>query len=144
VQRTGNILVVDNDAAIVEMIVDVLTEEGYVAYSAPNGARALAIIARYPPALLLLNLWMPSMSGAELLAQLRATGLLTMPIVLVTAAPQEAAPLLVPGAITCLAKPFDLNNLLACVARYVRPVYSAAAAGSAPSGLSGRERAGLL
>ncbi len=131
-QRTGSILVVDNDAAIVEMILDVLTEEGYVAYSAANGARALASIARYPPALLLLNLWMPGMSGAELIVQLRAAGLLTMPIVLVTAAPEEAAPLLVPGSIVCLAKPFGLDDLLACVARYVRPVFSVGAASGAP------------
>jgi DNA-binding response OmpR family regulator len=123
-QRTGSILVVDNDAAIVEMIVDVLTEEGYVAYSARDGTHALAAIVRHPPALLLLNLWMPGMSGAELIAQLRAVSLLTMPIVLVTAAPGEATPLLVPGSITCLAKPFNLDDLLAHVARYVRPVYS--------------------
>jgi DNA-binding response OmpR family regulator len=142
VQRTGSILVVDNDAAIVNLIVDVLTEEGYVAYSAVDGAHALAVIARHLPALILLDMWMPDLSGADLIARVRRSGLATMPIVLMTTVPQEVAPLLVTGVITCLAKPFILDDLLACVARYVRPVYSPEVVGGALRGLSGRGRAG--
>jgi DNA-binding response OmpR family regulator len=142
VQRTGSILVLDNDAAIVEMIVDVLTEEGYVAYSAPDGAHALAVIARHPPALILLDMWLPGLSGADLIARVRGGGLATMPFVLMTTVPREVAPLLAPGSITCLAKPFNIDDLLGHVARYVWPVYSAAVAIGAPRGLSGRERAG--
>jgi hypothetical protein len=37
-------------------------------------------------------------------------------------------PLLVPGAIECLAKPFDLDDLLACVVRFVQPVAAMAEA----------------
>ena len=44
-----------------------------------------------------------------------------LPIVLLTASPPDAAPLLVPGAIECLSKPFDIEDLLACVARFVQP-----------------------
>ncbi|MEO7910371.1 MAG: sigma-54-dependent Fis family transcriptional regulator, partial [Roseiflexaceae bacterium] len=44
-----------------------------------------------------------------------------IPIVVMTTAPRDAAPLLVRGASECLAKPFNLNELLACVARYVQP-----------------------
>jgi DNA-binding response OmpR family regulator len=142
VQRTGSILVVDNDAAIVEMLIDVLTEEGYLAYSAPDGAHALAVIARHLPALILLDMWMPGLSGADLIARVRRSGLATMPIVLMTTVPREVAPLLVPGVITCLAKPFVLNDLLACVARYVRPVYSPEVVSGASRGLSGHKRAG--
>jgi len=41
--------------------------------------------------------------------------------VLLSTVSHHAAPLLVPGRIECLDKPFDLDDLLACIARYVQP-----------------------
>lgn len=119
-QRTGSILVVDNEPTIVDLILGLLTDEGYVAYSAPDGAGALVAVARHLPALLLLDLHMLGKGGAELIAQLRGAGPASMPIVLMTTAPRDAAPLLVPDSIECLAKPLDLDDLLARIARYVR------------------------
>jgi CheY-like chemotaxis protein len=119
--RTGSILVVDNEPTIVDLLVEILTDEGYVAYSAPNGADALASIARHPPGLILLDMQMSDMSAAELIAQVRVSGLATLPIVLLSTVSLHATPLLVPGHIECLDKPFDLDDLLACVARYVQP-----------------------
>jgi hypothetical protein len=46
-----------------------------------------------------------------------------MPIVVMTTAPDAGAALLIPGSIECLAKPFNLDDLLACVARYVQPAH---------------------
>jgi DNA-binding response OmpR family regulator len=51
----------------------------------------------------------------------RATSLATVPIVVMTTAPGDAELLLAQESIECLAKPFDLNDLLACIARYVQP-----------------------
>jgi CheY-like chemotaxis protein len=122
--RTGSILVVDREPTIVDLLVEILTDEGYVAYSAPSGADALASIARHPPALMVLDMQMSDISAAELIAQLRVGGLATLPIVLLSTVSHHAAPLLIPGRIECLDKPFDLDDLLACVARYVQPVSS--------------------
>jgi two-component system, OmpR family, KDP operon response regulator KdpE len=124
VQRTGSILVIDRDPTISDLILDLLTDEGYVAYAAPNGAGALAAIARHPPALLLLDIYMHDMSSAELIAQIYRVGSATMPIVLMATMSRDAAPLLVPGSIECLAKPFDIDDLLARVVQYVRPADS--------------------
>ena len=121
-QRTGSILVIDDDAAFADLVVEILTDEGYVAYSALSGVEALASITCHTPALLLLDLHMPGMSGVELIAQLRRANLATMPVVLITASPCDAAPQLVPGAIVCLPKPFDLDDLLADVAYFVQPL----------------------
>jgi DNA-binding response OmpR family regulator len=44
-----------------------------------------------------------------------------IPIVVMTTAPRDTVPLLGLGAAECLAKPFDLDELLSCVARYVQP-----------------------
>ena len=124
-RRTGSILVVDNEPTIVDLLVEIMTDEGYIVYSALNGAQALANIALHAPALLMLDLQMPDMSGAEVIGRLREAGMATMPIVLITASPHEATPLLRPKSIECLAKPFDLDELLACVARHVWPARAA-------------------
>jgi DNA-binding NtrC family response regulator len=136
-QRTGSILVVDSDPPIVELLVEILTDEGYIAYAAPDGASALAAIARHPPALLLLDMRMPGMRGADLLAAVCGAGLATVPMVLMTTTPRDAAPLLVPDSIECMAKPFDLDDLLACVARHVQP---APAVGESPARRAHTER----
>ncbi len=118
----GSILVVDSEPTIVELLVDILTNEGYAVHSAPDGAGALAAIARYAPALILLDVGYLGLRGAGLLEPVRAASPAAMPIVLMTTAPRAAVPLLVPGTVECLAKPFDLDALLECVARYVRPM----------------------
>jgi DNA-binding response OmpR family regulator len=60
------------------------------------------------------------MHGAALIAHLRAADPAIIPIVVMTTAPRDAAPLRMLGVGDCLAKPFDLDELLACVARYVQ------------------------
>jgi DNA-binding response OmpR family regulator len=118
---TGSILIIDREPTIVDLLVEILTDAGYIAYTTPDDASALAAIAHLPPALLLLDLGRPGTHGAMRIETLRRACLASMPIVLMTTAPYDAAPLLVPGVIECLTKPFDLDALLACVARYLRP-----------------------
>ena len=122
---TGNILVVDYEPTIANLLIEILTEAGYIAYSMPPGASALAAIARYAPALLLLDIRRPAMDGAALIAGVREVAPATMPIVVLTTAPRAIAPLIVPESIELLAKPFDLDDLLVCVARHVRPAQAA-------------------
>ena len=87
-QRTGNILVVDNEPTIADLLIEILTDAGYIAYSMPPGAPALAAIARYSPALLLLDVQWLDKDGAALIARVRAVGSATMPIVVLTTAPR--------------------------------------------------------
>jgi len=103
------------------LIVEILTDAGYVAYGAPDGAGALGVLACHSPALIVLDVGWPDTRSIELIEQVRAIGLTTLPIVAMITAPDAAAPLLVAGAVACLAKPFNLDDLLACVARYVQP-----------------------
>jgi DNA-binding response OmpR family regulator len=123
VHPPGSILVVDQDPTIVELLIEILTDAGYVAYAAPPG-EALAAIDCDPPALVLLDVQMLGSDGDALIARVREVGAASMPIVVMTTAP-AAAPLLVLESIECLSKPFDLDDLLECVARYVRPAQAA-------------------
>jgi CheY-like chemotaxis protein len=119
-QRPGSVLVVDDQIDIVDLIVDFLRDEGYSVYGVTDGAAALATIAAQPPALILLDMFMPLMTGVELWQHLQRQDLADIPVVLMTASPSAAEGLLAQGAADYLAKPFDLDELLACVARYVR------------------------
>ncbi len=119
-QRPGSVLVVDDQIDIVELIVDFLRDEGYSVYGVTNGAAALATIAAQPPALILLDMFMPYMTGVELWEQLQRHNLTDIAVVLMTASPSAAERLLSQGATDYLAKPFELDHLLDCVARYVR------------------------
>jgi DNA-binding response OmpR family regulator len=125
VQPNGSIMVVDHEPTIVDLLIEILTDAGYVAYSAPDHAGMLDAIARHSPALLMLGVRLPGLHGAALIAQVREVGSATMPIVVMTTAPRDADPLLVPESIEFLSKPFDLDDLLACVARYVQPLQAA-------------------
>jgi len=122
VPLTGTILIVDFESTIVDLLVEVLSEEGHAVYSARDGAGALTTIARHPPALILLDVGRAGLHGAKTLEQVRKVCPATIPIVLMTTDPRNVAPLLALGAVECLAKPFDLADLLACVARHLGPV----------------------
>jgi DNA-binding response OmpR family regulator len=115
----NEILVIDDDAPIVELIVEALRDEGYAARPACDDASALRSVALRPPALILLDGTMPSSDERTLLEKLRSTCHLQVPIVVISAADYIAESVLAEGAADFLAKPFDLDDLLACVARYV-------------------------
>lgn len=114
----GDVLVVDDDPVIIDLIVEVLTEEGYTVRSAYDGRECLRAIADARPALLLLDIQMPGLSGIDVLTQVRAAGH-DFPITVITATPQLAAPVLQYDRVEYMAKPFDLEAFINSVARYV-------------------------
>ena len=67
------ILVVEDDQSTREVIVDLLTSFGYAVTTACDGAEARASVAQSLPALIILDLVLPKMSGLELLSEWRAT-----------------------------------------------------------------------
>ena len=94
----------------------VLEEEGFAVSTARDGWQALDRIAAQHPDVVLLDLQMPMMSGWQVLEQLRAQDI-AVPVVIMTAgyrAAEEAAKHRVAGY---LAKPFDLDELVAVVER---------------------------
>jgi DNA-binding response OmpR family regulator len=115
----GTVLVADDDRAIVELIVEALTDEGYAASGVYDGAAAIAAILAHPPDLALIDLLFGSMSGLDVIRAVRANGI-DIPLVIITANTPQAETLEAQGATTCLFKPFDLDDLLACIARYIR------------------------
>jgi CheY-like chemotaxis protein len=115
------ILVIDDDDDIREVILLLLGLEGYEAIGACDGVEALDRIGlRGEPALILLDLRMPRMSGSEFVRALRQkSSHAAPPIVVVSgdlAAHDYAASI---GALGCLRKPVELQDLVAMVARAI-------------------------
>jgi CheY-like chemotaxis protein len=126
----SDILVVDDDRDIRETLAEILLHEGYRVELAENGARALELIQRGPrPALVLLDLMMPVMSGWEFLELAeRDEGLAQIPVVVVSAMPAPLAPMDARGGVkACLHKPLKLDQLLDLVHRFADGEMPAAA-----------------
>lgn len=118
-QKPGSILVVDDQRDIVDLVVDFLRDEGYAIHGVTDGISALSAIEAQPPALILLDMFMPNMTGGEFWSYMQSRNLTSIPVVLMTASPNAAERMLAQGATSYLAKPFDLDQLLDCVGRYV-------------------------
>ena len=107
------VLVVDDEEDAREMLAAILTQAGFDVDDAADGFAALSKVSHYRPDVVVTDLRMPGMTGVDLLQRIRrihgdvpvilATGLETWD--LCTAA--EAY-----GAVTCLVKPIELDELV--------------------------------
>ena len=112
-----NVLVVDDDPAIVGTVEGILEDEGYTVSTAANGNQALAEIEQHEPGLVLLDMRMPVLDGWGFAAELKRRGW-RLPIVVMTAAQDARRWATDIGADGWLAKPFDLDNLLEIVQQH--------------------------
>jgi two-component system, OmpR family, response regulator len=115
----GTILIAEKDAAIADVLIELLTDEGYIVQRVARGSDALAALQAKPPDLALINLSLLDLGGWELLSAVRAQSI-DVPIVVMTASTLVAEALTAAGACACLYKPFDLDELLACVREHIR------------------------
>ena len=107
------VLIVDDDAAIRKMLVDVLSLEGFQTETARDGREALGLLEDGTRRILLLDLMMPVMDGWQLCRHLAERPALRQccSIILMSAGEklEQARDLEVEGY---LAKPFDVDHLL--------------------------------
>lgn len=123
---SASVLVVEDDLDIRESIAEALDDEGFRVAAAANGLEALTYLrgAAELPAVILLDLMMPVMSGFELVAELRGDARLSrIPVVVLSGDAQvsEAASRL--AAVAWIRKPATLDKIVATLAR-VRPTAS--------------------
>jgi CheY-like chemotaxis protein len=119
---SGYVLIIDDDEDIRDIIAMALGRRGWQVATASNGHEALAILQhREPPALILLDLRMPGMSGGELMDALRAQpSLLDVPMVVMSGDGSARGVARSLGARQFIAKPMELSELTDAVNRWAR------------------------
>ena len=113
------ILVVDDELGIRALLSEILTDEGHTVDVAENAAQARAARDRARPDLVLLDIWMPDVDGVTLLKEWGATGMLTMPVIMMSGhgTIDTAVEATKSGAVAFLEKPITLQKLLSAVAQ---------------------------
>jgi len=121
---TARILVVDDDAAIAEMIGIVLRGEGFEPHFSFDGPTAIEAFASVKPDLVLLDLMLPGMDGIEVCTRIRETS--GTPIIMLTAKSDSTDVVrgLESGADDYVVKPFNPKELVARIRTRLRPATS--------------------
>ncbi|HLI00443.1 MAG TPA: response regulator transcription factor, partial [Acidimicrobiales bacterium] len=107
------VLVVEDEESFVEALVVGLKREGFLVRVATDGAEALDLFDQVRPDLVLLDVWLPRMSGIDVCRELRARS--RVPIIMVTAKSSEIDTVvgLEVGADDYVTKPYRLRELVA-------------------------------
>ena|SRR5579859_523500 len=116
----ATILVVDDDESIREFIELALTDEGYHILLAQDGAQALDVATSNHVDLIILDMRMPVMDGWAFLKAYGDTPTPHAPVIAASANIRSIAGITV-DVIDFIAKPFDLDYLLALIATRVQP-----------------------
>lgn len=112
------ILLVDDDETILASVEFLLMDEGYTVVTATNGHEALAAVESEPPCVILLDMKMPVMDGWAFALAYRERPGPHAPIIVMTAAHDSRSRGAEIRADGFIAKPFDVDHLLALVRRY--------------------------
>ena len=118
------ILVVDDDVPIRELLVSLLTDNGYTVVEAAHGLHALELLRSNPVDLVISDVMMPLLDGVRLCRQVKATT--QTAVILMSSAPWQTS--FAAGEDAFIAKPFDLDTF----EQLVEGVLSSNATGDTP------------
>ena len=120
--KTGNILVIDDDAEIREIVQVLLSSEGYTVETVADGMQALTMLTEktFLPDVIILDIMMPDMDGYSVCKQIREIS--QVPVLFLTAKNRETD--LVEGFLAggddYMQKPFSYTELIARVGGLMR------------------------
>ncbi len=126
----SRVLVVEDDATVAEVVRTYLEHAGLQIEHAADGVTALALAARTPPDLVVLDLMLPGLSGLEVCTRLRQNRP-DVPVIMLTALGEESDRLLglETGADDYMVKPFSPRELVLRVQSVLRRSGTAATGG---------------
>ncbi|ACV64448.1 response regulator receiver protein [Desulfofarcimen acetoxidans DSM 771] len=114
------VLVVDDQPGVRYLLNIIIEEEGHKVYTAQNGKEAVDMISLVHPELVLMDVRMPVMGGLEALKIIKKISPDTE-VVMMTAygAEDTVEAAMQNGALTCIAKPFDIEEIKNFLKQYV-------------------------
>lgn len=120
IKPKANILIIDDEEAVVEMLTHALELQGFRTIGLTDGAQAIAVIEAGRPDLVLLDLKMPDADGLQILADARKRNL-AVPIVIMTgfSSMESAISAIRMGAKDYLTKPLNLRELDSLVSKVI-------------------------
>lgn len=114
------VVIVDDEPDLRRILADVLEDEGFAVLTLHHPAQALDLRSEPKPALFLVDMMLPGMTGIELAGKLKAGPFGDVPLVALSASPvmlRRAAESQL--FVTTIPKPFELDRLLESVRRHV-------------------------
>ena len=111
----GDILIVDDEEDIITFLTTVLSHEGFSVRTARTGSEAMAAVRLSRPVLVILDMLMPDVNGADVLDTLHGEIGASLPAVIVLSSRsshKDILDVLQRGASDFVSKPFDLDDLL--------------------------------
>jgi DNA-binding response OmpR family regulator len=116
-----NILIVEDDKDLREVLRDLLTDSGYLVWTADDGTTALSMIQKNEPNLILLDLGLPTLTGEAVVREAKKT-YPEIPIIILTGKDSVADKVtgLNLGADDYITKPFEPDELMARIKARLR------------------------
>ncbi|CDT17368.1 MULTISPECIES: response regulator [Sphingobacterium] len=107
------IMVCDDDQGILDVLQMLLELEGFEVLPQINSIHVIKEILTYSPDILLLDLWMPVLSGDQILKAIRNTPeIKKLPVIVLSASGDGNKIAMEVGADGFIAKPFDLDDII--------------------------------
>ncbi|WP_312192808.1 response regulator [Sphingobacterium sp.] len=108
------IMICDDNRGILDVLEMYLELEGFTVVTVINSTELIKDILTHKPDLLLLDLWMPILSGDQVLKIIRNTrDIASLPVIILSASTDGGTVAAEIGANDFIAKPFDLNDVTA-------------------------------
>lgn len=115
------ILIAEDDKAIVDVVRIILENEGYEIFTADRSKRVHEIIKENRPDVILMDIWLFGEDGGEIAKSIKAKSpTSTIPLVLMSANNETEKITKEVGANDFLLKPFDIDDLLHIVRKYIK------------------------
>ena len=118
----SNILVVEDDAAIRNLITTALETENYKYRIAKNGNQAIIEATTQTPKLILLDLGLPDMDGIEVIRKIRSWSMVPITVISARSEDKDKIDALDAGADDYITKPFSTAELLARIRENFRRI----------------------
>ena len=115
---TARVVVVEDDAAVAQLVTLYLKNAGFAVTHAATGADARRLIGEVRPALVILDLGLPDMDGRDLFSEIRTAG--DTPVIALTARAEDKIAGLDSGMDDYVTKPFDPKELVARTRAIIR------------------------
>ncbi|NML57029.1 response regulator transcription factor [Chryseobacterium cheonjiense] len=111
--NSKKIMVCDDDQGILDVLQMLLESEGFTVFTEINSTNLIKQIQVDEPDLILLDLWMPLLSGDQVLKAIRSTqGVKDLPVIVLSASVDGDDIAADAGANDFVAKPFDLDDIV--------------------------------